>query len=301
MSRLRLLALAAALGGATVLLGTRLEEPRDRPYDIGILPASSALRWASLGHPLLVANLFWLRTVQYIGEPRGDRRGWDKLFPVVDLVTDLDPRHGYAYQVAGNVLGAVGRVDEANRILEKGTRNRPDRYILPFHRAVNAMLYAGDYVEAARWFEVASRVPGAPEHMREYVLSMYVKGEEAGGAVTFLQHLLDTATDDESRRSLERQLLQARVEQAAAVIDAAVERFRERYVLPPVALEQLVFTGVLREIPPDPAGGTWVLDDEGRAHSTISTKRFQRPMTAEDRRSAIRALSQGVRSQGAKE
>jgi len=130
------------------------------------------------------------------------------------------------------------------------------------------------------------------------VLSMYVKGEEAGGAITFLQHLLDTAADDESRRSLERQLLQARVEQAAATIDQAVARYRERYVLSPVTLEQLVFTGILPAIPPDPAGGTWVLDEEGRAHSTVYTKRFQRPMTDDERRKAVRSLSRNMRGQG---
>jgi len=296
MTRLRLLSLAAALAAGAVLVGARLEAPRDRPFDVDVLPTSSALRWASLGHPVLAANFFWLKAVQYIGEPRADARGWNKLFPLVDLVTDLDPRHGYAYQIAGNVLAGVGRVDDSNRILEKGIRNVPDRYILPFHRAVNAMLYQGDYVEAARWFEVASRAPGAPEHMREYVLSMYVKGEEASGAVTFLQHLLDTARDDESRRSLQRQLLQARVEQAAAVIDAAVEHFRERYLLTPVVLEQLVFTGILRAIPPDPAGGTWILDVEGRAHSTVYPQRYQRPMSAADRQLAIQSLARRMRS-----
>ena len=86
------------------------------------------MRWFSLGHALTASHLYWLRAVQYIGEPRAEERGWATLFPVVDLVTDLDPGHGYAYQVAGVVLSSAGRIDESNAILEKGTRNVPSRW-----------------------------------------------------------------------------------------------------------------------------------------------------------------------------
>jgi len=36
----------------------------------------------------------------------------------LDLVTELDPQHGYAYQVGGNTLGSVGRIDESNAMLQ---------------------------------------------------------------------------------------------------------------------------------------------------------------------------------------
>src|SRR6266545_1062582 len=152
----------------------------EKPYDVAFVPSAASLRWTSLGHPTLAANLMWLRAVQYMGEPRADERGWSKLRAIVELVTDLDPRHGYAYQTSANLLSTAGLLSDSNAILEKGTRNVPDRYILPFQRAVNAFLYAGDYAEAGRWFEVAAKAPGAPPHLRDYVLAMYVKGDAAG-------------------------------------------------------------------------------------------------------------------------
>jgi tetratricopeptide (TPR) repeat protein len=290
MRRLAQLSLAIALGGATIAAESRLEVQRERPYDLEFLPRSSAARLLSLGHPTLAANLYWLQAVQYMGEPLADARGWAKLLPIVDLVTDLDPGHGYAYQVAGNVLAGVGRVRESNQILEKGMRNIPGRYILPFHRAVNAMLYEGDYALAGRYFERAAGTPGAPEHLREYVVSMYVKGNQADAAISFLTHLLETSHDDESRNALEKQLLQARLERAALQIDDAVARYRERFVLRPFALDQLVAMGFLASIPPDPFGGQWLIDEDGRAHSSVNLYRFQRPMNANERASALRTL-----------
>ncbi len=299
MRRLALLILALALATATAVAAARLDTHGERPYDLDYVPSSRAARWLSLGHPMVAADLFWLRTVQYIGEPRAERRGWDKLFPAIDLITDLDPRHGYAYQVGGNVLASVGRVAESNAILEKGMKNLTGRYILPFQRAVNALLYEGDYARAARYFERAAATPGSPEHLREYVVAMYVKGNQADAAIAFLTHLLDTTKDAESAKALERQLQQARLERAALGLDEAIARYRERFVLPPFSVEQLVATGLIAAVPPDPYGGSWVIDDESRVHSTVNSRRFARPITAEERRAAVRALGAQTRGHAA--
>jgi tetratricopeptide (TPR) repeat protein len=290
-----LLATAALLAAASVGVGRGLDAQGTEPYDLGFVPRAAAVRWLSLGHPTLAANLYWLRAVQYIGDPAGDRRGWGKLYPIVDLVTDLDPRHGYAYQVAANVLAGVGRVAESNRLLEKGARSNPGRYILPFHRAVNAFLYQGDYAEAGRWFERAAETPGAPPHLRESVVAMYVKGNQAEAAIGFLEHLLASAGDPESRKALERQLERARIEKVAWSIDEALERYRTRFALGPVDLQRLVDTSLLAAIPSDPLGGFWFLGTDGRAHSSVNPERFQRPMTAAERRDSIRSL--GARMQ----
>jgi len=295
---LALLALAAGLFSVTLLLGGRLDVRGEEAYDVGFVPRAAAVRWLSLGHPTLAANLYWLRAVQYMGDPRADARGWDKLFPLVDLVTDLDPGHGYAYQVSGNVLGAAGRVGESNRLLEKGIRNVPNRYILPFHRAVNAFLYQGDYAEAGRWFERAAQTPGAPPHLRDNVVAFYVKGNRAEAAIGFLEHLLTSASDPESRKALERQLERARIEQVAWSLDEAIERYRVRFGLGPIELGALVDAGVLAAVPPDPLGGSWYLGSDGRVRSSVNPQRYQRPATEAERRTDLRQLGRQMRGQG---
>jgi tetratricopeptide (TPR) repeat protein len=288
---LALLLVAAALATAKVGIGRRLDAHRGlAPYDFAYVPRSAAIRWASLGHPTLAGNLYWLRAVQYMGEAKASARGWDKLFPVLDLVTDLDPRHGYAYQVGANILAGVGRVDESNRLLEKGTANVPDRYILPFHRGVNAFLYERDYATAARWFERSANTPGAPLHTREAVMAMYVKADEADTAIRFLAHMLEASEDPESRKALEAQLEQARLEKVALRLDRAIQAFRERFVRLPLVPEELRAAGLIDEIPPDPYGGAWRIDDEGRAHSTVHDRRVLRPMSEAERAESLQRL-----------
>jgi hypothetical protein len=296
------LAAAAALFAAALLVARKIRVAEDKPYDVSFVPSAGALRWTSLGHPTLAANLSWLRTVQYVGESRGDERGWGKLRPLVDLVTDLDPRHGYAYQVGANMLSNVGFIDDANAILEKGTRAVPNRYILPFHRAVNAFLYEGDHQLAGRWFEAAARTPGAPAHLREYVLAQYVKGDTADAAISFLERLESEAQDDESRRSIRSQILRATLERDARALEAVAETYRVRVGVAPVALAQLVFHGLIPAVPPDPYGGALYLDEGGRVRSTVDPRRFERSPGDESSersqravRSRLKAMEESVR------
>lgn len=272
-----------ALVAATLAAGSHLRVVQSKPYDVDVIPRASAARIGSLGHAVSAANLYWLKAVQYIGEPRANERGWEKLFPLVELVTDLDPGHGYAYQVAGVILGSVDRVAESNAILEKGIRNAPNRYILPFLRAFNAFYYKNDFGLAGRYVEIAADVPGSPAHLRDTALAFYVKGQEADAAIAFLERMLSEAADSETAAAIERQLKQARLEKAAQAIDDAVERYRAEYGVYPPVLELLRVTGFLEAIPEDPFGGSFVFGEDGRVRSSANPFRYKKP-DAIDRR-----------------
>jgi tetratricopeptide (TPR) repeat protein len=267
----------AGLALATWLFASHLDTERLRPYDVGIVPKASTLRWLSLGHPTLAANLLWLKAVQYIGDPRANERGWDKLYPLTDAVTDLDPRHAYAYYVAGTLLSAFDHVPESNAILEKGTQALPDRYILPYQRAFNAFYYDDDWATAGRFAEISARAPGAPAHVRQNVLAYYVKGQRADAAVAFLEQSLAEAKDPETRKAVEAQIGQAMLERDAVRVDEAIGTWRSRYVIGPLSLQQLVTEKLLAEIPADPHGGELYVDEDGRVRSTANPYRFSKP------------------------
>jgi tetratricopeptide (TPR) repeat protein len=288
--------LAAVLGLLSAAVASRFPVAQQRAYDLAAVPSAQAARWTSAGHPTLVANLWWLRAVQYMGDDRADERGWDKLYPAVDLVTDLDPRHGYAYQVAGVMLGGAGRFAESDAIFEKGFQNVPGRYILAFQRAVNAFLYEGDYPEAARWFEAASRVPGAPAaRMRAYAAAMLAKGDQHAAAVALLEESLRAAEDDDTRQSLRKQLDQVELEYRATVVEKAAAAYAARHGFPPAVLQLLVLEGLLPEIPADPFGGMLYLDADGRVRSTVHQRRFERPSTPAERSQHLDSLKQQTR------
>lgn len=265
------LAAAAALAVPALLAAGQVLERMgaDRPFDVEVVPRSSQLRHLSPALQLSVADLYWLLTVQYVGEPRRERRGFDKLLPLVDLVTDLDPRHGYAYQTGGIVLSSQLRLEESDAILRKGMQpGRPNWWSYPFYLAFNDYFYRGDYESAAAWAEVAARTPGASTNIAHLAMALKVKRGDPEEAVRFLDALLAGATDESTRQALEDQRRLALLQLHFAALDRAVGAFRERHGRPPARLEALVAEGLLPALPEDPFGGRFTVDAAGVVGST---------------------------------
>ncbi len=271
------LVLAAALLAAASGLNLRLAQAHaTRPYDVVHVPSGAAARVVALGHRTFVSDVYWLSAVQYIGEPRADQRGWDKLLPLVDLVTDLDPRHGYAYQTAGIVLSAAGLLDESDAILRKGIEKGPPYWTFPFYLAFNSWFYRGDYATGARWAEIAARTPGASANISRLAVSLASKSGTPEDAIGMLQELRATVKDEATAERLDEQLKLAVLERDAQRLERAVARFRELRGRPPASLNELVSARLVESIPDDPLGGRYVWDArQGEVRSSMNPFRFR--------------------------
>ncbi len=276
-STLRLLAVAAAALAGSAALGLALAtRTLSRPYDVAHVPSGDVARVVALGHRTFLSDLYWLSTVQYIGEPRAQERGWDKLYPLVDLVTELDPRHGYAYHTAGIVLSAAGRLDESDRILVKGIeKGPPGWWSYPYYLAFNAWFYRGDYEQGARWAELAARTPGASANISHLALSLRSKTGTPEDAIRMLQDLRTTAKDEVTASRLDEQMKLAILERDAQALEAAAARFEAERGRRAGSLGELVREGYVRAVPEDPFGGRYVWNPEERqVRSSANPFRF---------------------------
>jgi tetratricopeptide (TPR) repeat protein len=241
----------------------------ERPFDVDVVPKSATFALLSAPLRLSVANLYWLLTVQYIGEGRRAQRGFEKLFPLVDLVTDLDPGHGYAYQTGGIVLSANGRLEESDKILEKGMEpGRPNWWSYGYYRAFNDYFYRGDYDSGAAWAERAARTPGASTNISHLAMALQVKRGDPENAVRFIEAMLADAKDDTTRATLEEQRRLALLQLEFARLDPLVARYRERHGRAPARIEALVEDGLLEKLPSDPWGGRYLIGPDGLPAAT---------------------------------
>ncbi|WP_242339434.1 MULTISPECIES: tetratricopeptide repeat protein [unclassified Anaeromyxobacter] len=283
-----LVVLAFALSRAATQVFRMQEAQR---FDIRYLPASRPLRALSPAVQLSVANYWWLQTVQYLGDQALRRGSFEQVFPLVDLVTDLDPGHGYAYQTGGLALSSALRLEESDAILKKGMQRGPGWWSYPFYIAFNDFYYRGDYASAARWAEIAARTPGASTRISALALALNVKSGAPEHAVRFIEEMLASATDEGLRAGLEEQYRSARLQHGFAILDAAVERFRAARGHDPARLEDLLAAGLLERVPEEPFGGAYVWRD-GAVHSTgrdvrvepAEPGRLRRPVPYKDAR-----------------
>jgi tetratricopeptide (TPR) repeat protein len=270
------LAVAAVLAiGAGAAAGRILEDMAVQPYEVTWVPRGEALRLLSPGIRLSFGNYYWMSTVQYVGDYKAAARGFEKLYPLVDLVTDLDPMHGYAYQSAGIVLSTQGRLEESDRILEKGMKKGPNWWSYPFYIAFNHYFYRGDYAEGARWAEIAARTPGASPNISHLALSLDVKSGQTDHAIEFLSELRKVAKDETTANALEEQYRLALLQREFRRLDAAVDAYRAASGRDPARFEELVAAGFLDAVPEaDPFGGRFELR-EGKVHATGRDQRIR--------------------------
>ncbi|MGE5708265.1 MAG: tetratricopeptide repeat protein [Bacteroidota bacterium] len=201
-----LLVLCLAGAGAT-FCQTRL----DRGSKAGLawnraylfVPPLDGVRAIATGFEQVIADGFWLDFLQFNGEKivsdkyKEEAKG---VPPMITFLTDLDPRFSYAYQFGAWVLGDLEREEEGIALLDKGYRRLPDDPQIPFQRGFVEFLFRKNYLEAARWFLVADRMPNAPPRAKRMAAAMYARSNKQDLARNTWQQIYQSAADEQTRR-----------------------------------------------------------------------------------------------------
>ncbi|MEI7511065.1 MAG: hypothetical protein WCJ84_02825 [Candidatus Peregrinibacteria bacterium] len=114
----------------------------------GVVPKGEHLRPATIGFEMLVADVFWIKTVQYLGGNIGRER--PAQYALVNLVTDLDPKFERAYEMGTTFLEADGDFEHAKLLYSKYQKNLPDSWQAYYKAAYLYFYYLNDY-DTAIW------------------------------------------------------------------------------------------------------------------------------------------------------
>ena len=227
----------------------------------------------ALSYDALVADLYWIRAIQYYGGTRLSGRSdkaYDLLYPLLDLTTSLDPNFNIAYEFGAFFLsekkpGGPGRPDLAIRLLEKGIVARPDRWQYPYD--VGFVHYrAGEYTEAAEWFTRAAETSGAKKDgeradiwLRPLAASTLAAGGDTKSSRVLYEQLLKSDADW-LRADAARRLKQLDAIDSIAFLEQLTARYESEFGAPPPTWDDLVRPGYLRKKPLDPEGYEYVLN-----------------------------------------
>lgn len=269
-TRAYLLAIAILMAAAVAL-----QVWRDRgwvPYEpatsVMWVPNAQWVRGAALGFDTVLADVYWIRTVVYFGRQRLSARedkNYDLLFPLLDLVTLLDPRFAIAYRFGALFLtepppGGPDRPDQAIELLQRGVARTPERWEYLHDIGFVHAWSRRDYEEAARWFERASLIPGAPFWLKSTAASMLIRGGDRASARQMWQQMYDDTDVDWFKRSAATHLARFDALDAIDRLNDVVWRYKSRVGHMPRSWQELVHAGVLRGIPLDPSGVPFEID-----------------------------------------
>lgn len=189
----------------------------------------------SLGFSGLVADIYWIRTVQYFGRKVLDNDDpsisglheirMDLLAPYLNIVVALDPNHIPAYRF-GAIFLPERDVGAAIGLLEKGIRENPGEWRL--YQDIGYIYWQmRDYEKAADWYDRGGRIEGARWWMRDLAGVMRIKGGSRDVARTIYKSYLESE-DENIRRQAEQRLLQLRALDEIDAINIFLERTKDQ-------------------------------------------------------------------------
>lgn len=226
----------------------------------------------ALGFRTLIADIYWMRAVVYYGgkrrataEASGTPADFAQLYPLLNLVTSLDPNFRVAYRFGAIFLteaypSGPGRPDLAIALLQRGLENDPIRW--EYMEDIGFVYYwwLRDYKEAATWFARAGEQPGAPAWLAPLAATTLAQGGDGRSSRFLWTQLLNTTDVEWVRRNARIRLQQLDAMDTIEELNQRVDRFIARERRPPRDWREFGIAAGLRGIPLDPAGTPYRLD-----------------------------------------
>jgi tetratricopeptide (TPR) repeat protein len=235
-------------------------------------------RHLSLGFNGLVADWYWLRSLQYVGRKIDSYHGdftLDDMRPLgirnlgamLDAATTLDPQFMAAYEFGAVVLPSTDP-DAAVRLLQKGIRDNPNDWQL-YNQLGYIYWQSHRYAEASAAYSSGARLPGAPAWMGAMAAQMAAHGGSRDVAREMYRRMYEEAGDEKVRTLALRRLAWVDSLDERERIESALADFRARQSRCPAAWRDVApalrAAGLKLDpsgAPLDPAGFPYLLDPD---------------------------------------
>lgn len=177
----------------------------------------AAARRMSLSFNGLVADWYWMRSLQYVGRKilaQGEKVELNSLasldlkllYPLLDTATTLDPQFIPVYEYGAVVLPEIN-ADDAIKLVRKGIENNPSEWRLYYHLGY-IYWQRKDYNAASQAYAEGARLPNAPAWMAPMSARMKAEGGDYAYAIDMYNLMKDQTSDPKLKHMLELRLAQ---------------------------------------------------------------------------------------------
>ena len=175
------------------------------------------LKGYSLGFEGLIADWYWMKSLQYVGDKiikSNETISLDNLkslnprllYPYLDNATTLDPQFIDAYSYGAIVLPAIDS-EQAIKIARKGIDNNPENWRL-YHQLGYIYWTLKDYPKATETYAQGAKISGAPPFMQMMAAKMKSEGGSRDIARDIYTQMYEQAQDENVKETARLRLLQ---------------------------------------------------------------------------------------------
>jgi hypothetical protein len=224
-------------------------------------PSGMALRALSMGFYAPLADLVWLRFIQYYGEHRHTDQRFDIMFHILDILTTLDQHFTYAYTLGGLMLTHdAERPDQARQLMRKGIDTNPDDWRMPFIYAFVHYVFLREYRTAHAYFRLSSQRPDAPDMAQRWAaFVLHYKMDDLQSALALWTDLYNTTENPEERAIAEKYIKDIVMKLTIELLQTKLEAFMSKTGRLPASLGELVAVGLIDAVPEEPHEGYYFI------------------------------------------
>jgi hypothetical protein len=273
-----ILMLLVSIGFSWRLLPSRAlsETGREIRERQGLLAAMSQRPSFSFGFRNVLADVDWLEAVQVAGNRDMTRGDYDRLYELLGVVSNFDPKFEIPYLLGGLVLGeSPDHAQKALAVFERGKREHPADWRFPFYIGYTSYFSLGETDTAGKAMAEAARLPGSPAYLPGLASRMLSEARDPGAALALLETIVRHENDPARRAVLERRIREVTVERDLQALESAVESYREKMGSVPRELSDLVRAGILPGIAEEPNGGRYFMEPGGKVRSDRVSQRLR--------------------------
>ena len=244
------------------------------------LPSAEMLDLVSLGNEGLVADLFYLWSIQYYSKYQPHER-FLYLETVYDLITDLDPLYHDAYRVGALIMQLPVTDEETNkraviRLLDKALSNLPEDNQLAEAAAWDMYIRYRDTGEALRYLKLAVDIPGSPHRLKR-LLTAWSEDEQEWSFSDALAYWMEVRAEAESDYDVavcEKQIYRLQASRDEAALDAVLQNWKLRHGICAGSWREITDAGWLGEVPVDYFGEEYRISPDTCTAQAVEGVRF---------------------------
>lgn len=237
---------------------------------LGDLP-TELLQVVALEFKGVVADFLLLKTISFMGmkiieNDNPAKEEWLRMNDMLNRITDLDGRFQDPYILAEMMfVWQAGMIGEANALLAKAVKNRPEDYRPLYFLGFNHFYFQNDAEKAGMYFRQAAQLPNVPDFVKGLAARFSLYGNQTALGIIFLENLLQDTQDKNIRNYLAKRLFALK---SIYFLEQKVAEYKNTFQKLPTSLEELVQSGFIDEIPADPYGGEFFLMENERVYTT---------------------------------
>ena len=234
------------------------------------------LKVISLGYDEITADIYWIRALQYFGNPDLPKEIKDPelVFKYFDIITELDPKFVNAYRYGGTFISdpppfGLFRLDIGTHLFDKGRENNPDNFRIPLEQGFQYYFFSDDKEKAAELFMEASDKPGLTEFRKASLKGMSAGALREGGdinlAINIWEDIYSNTTSEARKKFALLNIKELNTRKLENKLTEFANIFEKVYGNFPEDINDLLILNEVKKLPKDHEDQDFYIDQENKS------------------------------------